>query len=344
MSALVLLPAAGLLVAWLGIIDIRASTGHWRMTDWFLHWVMRSSVRTAALNVEVPNLDDPAMLPGAAGHFETACAICHGSPAQQRSPAMLTMLPPPPDLDGVIGAWTDAQLFEIVKHGVRYTGMPAWPAMSRDDEVWQMVAFLRKLPSLSAEGYKVLSGGARRGDGKDLAGTIAYCNSCHGADRLTPETLMPSLSGQNHDYLLTALQSYRSGKRPSGIMQTAVAEIDAEVFDDLAAYYAAHSPAQGKGGGDDSGAVPTELTALVERGNSVRKIPACLGCHDGAANPAYPVLWNQSQAYLEAQLRLFAEGSRGGADQHHLMIEAARNLEQQDIKALSRYFASGRPK
>ena len=47
--ALVGLAAAGMLFAWSGLLDIRASTGHWRVTDWFLHWVMRSSVRTAAL-------------------------------------------------------------------------------------------------------------------------------------------------------------------------------------------------------------------------------------------------------------------------------------------------------
>ena len=32
--------------AWSGLIGVGASTGHWKATDWFLHWVMRSSVRT----------------------------------------------------------------------------------------------------------------------------------------------------------------------------------------------------------------------------------------------------------------------------------------------------------
>jgi mono/diheme cytochrome c family protein len=55
------------------------------------------------------------------------------------------MLPQPPDLADVVGEWNNAQLFRIVKHGVRFTGMPAWPMQDRDDEVWAMVAFLREL-------------------------------------------------------------------------------------------------------------------------------------------------------------------------------------------------------
>jgi cytochrome c553 len=339
LGSVVLLPSTGLLVAWLGIIDIRASTGHWPATDWFLHWVMHSSVRTAALDVEVPDLHDPAWLPAAAVHFDTACAVCHGSPAQRRSPAMLAMLPPPPDLSGVIGTWTDAQLHEIVKHGVRYTGMPAWPSTSRDDEVWQMVAFLRKLPAMTAQDYFRHSGGRDLGDG-NLTQSIAYCDSCHADERMSPGSVVPVLSGQNQAYLVASLHAYREGKRPSGIMETAVATTDENLFDDIAAHYAGQpSPTRAVGA-----SFTGDVINLVEKGNSVRKIPACQGCHDNGINASYPILWNQNPAYLAAQLRLFADGIRGGTDRQHLMIEAARNLEEQDIEALSRYFANGKSK
>src|SRR5690606_11845272 len=48
------LVAAGMLVVWIGVIDITASSGHWKVTNWFLHWAMRSSIRTAALGIEAP--------------------------------------------------------------------------------------------------------------------------------------------------------------------------------------------------------------------------------------------------------------------------------------------------
>ena len=44
----------GMAVAWSGVIDVSASSGHWKATDWFLHWVMRKSVRTHSLGVIAP--------------------------------------------------------------------------------------------------------------------------------------------------------------------------------------------------------------------------------------------------------------------------------------------------
>lgn len=51
-AAAALAPVAGLLIAWLGIIHVGATGGHWAVTEWFLHWTMRSSVRTAALGIK----------------------------------------------------------------------------------------------------------------------------------------------------------------------------------------------------------------------------------------------------------------------------------------------------
>ena len=37
----------GMAIAWSGVINIGASTGHWAVTDWFLHWAMRNTVNAA---------------------------------------------------------------------------------------------------------------------------------------------------------------------------------------------------------------------------------------------------------------------------------------------------------
>ena len=148
---LAILPVAALFVAWIGFFNVGASTGHWKITEWFLHFAMRSAVRTYALAAPEPPPFDEVMLPPAAGHFARGCAVCHGAPGEPRSPAVLRMLPQPPDLARIAGKWTDAELFRIVKHGVRFTGMPAWPSQARDDEVWWMVMFLRRLPEMDAE-------------------------------------------------------------------------------------------------------------------------------------------------------------------------------------------------
>ena len=307
----------GGLVAWSGVIGIRASTGHWKVTDLVLHFVMRSSVRTAALGTEVPPFTE-AMLPMAAGHFEAGCAQCHGSPAMARPKSTAGMLPPPPDLVAPIPTWSDAQLFEIVRHGVRYTGMPAWPATGRDDEAWAMVAFLRRYPDLDAAGYRALSGLPERRAGGFQA-VIDGCNACHAPDRLGPGSLIPTIHGQSLPYLEQALQAYAAGTRQSGVMAVALEGRSADELMALARHFAGQPAPE-----TPAPATSPEGEALARTGDPARGIPACLSCHDKPeANPAYPRLSGQSAAYLATQLHLFKAKTRGGGPFHPLMIRAA---------------------
>lgn len=337
--ALVAIPSLVLLVAWSGVIGVRASSGHWGVTDWFLHWVMRNSVRTAALSVDAPPLDNPAFLPPAAGHYEIACAMCHGSPARARPETVSHMLPPPPDLRPVISTWTDEQLFEIVQHGVRFTGMPAWPTQQRPDEVWAMVAFLRALPAMDTEGYYQLSGLYRppmEGEVDDLPLT---CESCHAERKLNSESLIPSLAGQSEAYLLESLKAYSSGQRVSGIMQAAIGSLDDAAFEDLARYYSTQQRVP-----RDTGTFDPELVErgrlLAEKGRPEDKVPACLSCHEKpGANPVYPKLSGLSRPYIEQQLQLLTSGVRGGTRYHHLMLEVAKNLTEDDIAAAAEFFS-----
>jgi len=44
----------------------------------------------------------------------------------------------------------------VVKHGIKMTGMPAWGVTHDDDLLWDVVAFVRKLPELTPEQYEAL--------------------------------------------------------------------------------------------------------------------------------------------------------------------------------------------
>lgn len=43
-----------------------------------------------------------------------------------------------------------------MKHGIGATGMPAWGATHSDELLWDIVAFLRKLPELTPDQYQAL--------------------------------------------------------------------------------------------------------------------------------------------------------------------------------------------
>ncbi len=49
---------------------------------------------------------------------------------------------------------TPEQEFWVIKHGLKMSGMAAWGLTHSDTLIWNMVAFIDKLPSLSAADYQ----------------------------------------------------------------------------------------------------------------------------------------------------------------------------------------------
>lgn len=337
--ALAVLPFAVLLFAWIGFFNVGASSGHWKVTEWFLQLAMRSAIRTYALAVEEPaRLPDAGIQP-AAGHFARGCAVCHGAPGEPRSPSVLRMLPLPPDLTKTVGEWSNAELFRLVKHGIRFTGMPAWPTQARDDEVWAMVAFLRQLPRLDAQRYRELAYGTPVPGGaipRPVSTLLAECARCHGSDGVGRSPLVPNLAGQSEAYLLASLDAYAKGDRPSGIMSVPAMAITQDERREIARYYAElrQAPGSPRAGGDVLAGA-----RIVEQGQPARAVPACASCHRGEGrNPLYPALGGQSPDYVAAQLRLFRAGSRGGSRYAHLMEHIAKGLSDQDIEDVAAYY------
>jgi mono/diheme cytochrome c family protein len=80
------------------------------------------------------------------------CAVCHGAPGVPKGDIAEGMYPQPPDLAVAAKQYSDAELFWILKHGIKMTGMPAWADHS-DAELWATVAFVKKLPGMSEAAY-----------------------------------------------------------------------------------------------------------------------------------------------------------------------------------------------
>jgi cytochrome c553 len=158
------------------------------------------------------------------------------------------MLPPPPELAVTMRPWQPNDLFWIVKNGLKYTGMPGWVAIERDDEIWAVVAFLTHIQKLDAETYRGLALGDVRlsqQNGAELATLQSFvpassaCARCHGYEGNLPlSNLVPVVHGQPSDYLLASLKAYSEGKRRSGIMQPLAADLRPEDIRELADYYA----------------------------------------------------------------------------------------------------------
>lgn len=332
-GALVALALAGLLFAWSGIFNIAASSGHWPVTDWFLHWTMRNSVSTHAAISAPANPKADQQLVSAAGLFDASCAACHGAPGKRPLAVMQAATPPAPDLAINAREWTDKQVFWILKHGVKYTGMPGWAAKHRDDEVRRMVAFVRALPTMSPATYRMLT--SRRTDGDSL---IAGCAGCHGADgsgRGQPD--IPVLGGQDPAYLLSALQRYATGNRASAVMANAAAPLSPAEMARLARHFASMPGLAGTIPGGDSAAA-----RIVREGLTSAQLPACASCH--APGKPYPALAGQRASYIEQRLRQW-RGDKAIVDARKdqtSMPVIARRIPEEMIAPLARHLAQRR--
>lgn len=324
-----------------GAIPVGASSGHWAATAWVLDLAKRRSVAVRSLGIDVPPLDRPGLLRVGANHYDTACRGCHGSPSTRMPVVPARMTPHPPNLMDQVSRWQPRELFYLIRHGIKFTGMPAWPAPSRPDEIWAVVAFLRVMPSLSEKSYWDLRGSPPATvDTADVAAVAAArCAPCHALPaRDREETGVPVLDGQHESYLDAALRAYADGSRHSGIMAAVASSLDETTRRGLATFYAARSLATAPSGA----LVPAAPRGLIAKGNPDRDIPACVECHEpagSARHPDYPLLAGQPAAYLRLQLELLAADTRGGGPHREVMRDIAVRLSADQREEAARAFA-----
>jgi mono/diheme cytochrome c family protein len=152
---------AGLIVVYTGSYDIAASSRHSGIGRWALETTMEKSVRRRASGLEPPAGFAEADVAAGAAHYRDVCQHCHGGPGVPRDEWAQGLNPSPPNLAEEAGEWSSGELFWIVKHGIRMTGMPAIAEGHSDRDVWNIVAFVEGLPDMSAEAYRTAGGPAR---------------------------------------------------------------------------------------------------------------------------------------------------------------------------------------
>lgn len=318
---------AGAVVYWAGWINVGASTGHWKITTLVLNNAMVRSVKFHAPDKVPYDLSDPALIRLGAGYYETGCAICHGSPARPRGAVAREMTPEPPDLAPKLppdDRWRPQDLFWLVQNGVKFSAMPAWPALEREDEIWAMAAFLMAYNDLDPQSYNRLAFGeepaagpsevpapdgaagsqmpipaamdqsagpaasGRPGISAGTARILTDCRRCHADDgRGDPNGAFPRLDIQTEAALQAALLAYSQERRASGVMQTATRDLTEAELSELAAYFASVEPAPVEGRFRAfTGEQLRRGEEIANRGIPEDDVGACAACH--MATPRNP--------------------------------------------------------
>jgi mono/diheme cytochrome c family protein len=123
---------------------------------WALTKVRTASVNRHATDSPPASFGDNNMVQaGARAYASHGCANCHGAPGVMWLKYSEGLHPDPPNLKEVAADLSPAQLFWIIKNGINMTGMPSFAlAGAKDDEIWSIAAFVKKLPTVSDADYK----------------------------------------------------------------------------------------------------------------------------------------------------------------------------------------------
>lgn len=152
----VMAAGAGAIFLYGGFYNIAAVDQHLRPTFWLLQTGMEYSVRRRIRDLEVPPLDDPALKSRGLAAYRAHCVRCHGAPGVAPEAFALGLTPSPSALAHTAKELTPAELFWVIKYGIKMTGMPAWEFRMADAEMWAIVAFMRELPRLTPAAYAAL--------------------------------------------------------------------------------------------------------------------------------------------------------------------------------------------
>jgi mono/diheme cytochrome c family protein len=113
-------------------------------------WATPQAMRSRANPVQ----PTPEVIDRALEHFADHCATCHANNGSGDTEIGRGLYPRVPDMRSApTQALTDGELFSIIEHGIRLTGMPAWSNGTEEGEreSWGLAHFIRRLSKLTDE-------------------------------------------------------------------------------------------------------------------------------------------------------------------------------------------------
>jgi mono/diheme cytochrome c family protein len=138
-----------------------AATAPPDVADKVAPWVLDKSIKRGAKSVTDPVSKDPNAVALGLSHYRENCLPCHGAPGVEPAEFHEGMNPAPPEIESEdLQHASDAELFWVIKNGIRMTGMPAFGGNHNDEEIRHIVAFVRHTPQLTDAERQALKSGA----------------------------------------------------------------------------------------------------------------------------------------------------------------------------------------
>jgi cytochrome c553 len=151
----------------------------------------------------------------------------------------------------------------------------------------------------------------------------AACAGCHGDKGVSGNPAIPSLAGQDGQYLTAALRAYKEGTRSDETMKGLAASLDEAATKNLAAFYANLQPQ------------PTNVRKPLTAAEWAQRCDRCHGVDGNSTDPRLPALAAQRVDYLEKVLHAYRTGERKSPE----MAAMSEGLTDADVEGLAAYYA-----
>jgi len=255
--------------------------------------------------------DDPLV---AVKSATAGCGSCHGATGNSAVPGMPNLTAQHPDY--FVAAMKAYQV------GDRTDNMMQMLTAALDDETVRNMGLYYALQEPAAKAAAAV------GDPEAGRAAAEACASCHGASGNASGNDMPTLAGQDARYLVKAMQAYLNGQREHGPMRNALAAVDEQAINDMAAFYAAQEPLARR--------VRKPLTAA----EWVVRCNRCHGADGNSSDPRYSRLAGQNEPYLVEVLKDYANGERSDSVMHAMSAPLSDGI----IERLAAFYASREPR
>jgi thiosulfate dehydrogenase len=123
---------------------------------WMAHKSLRAAIQREAPQGPVTIALNDANLDAGVKLYAQNCAVCHGASDAKASNIALGLYQHAPQLaENGVEDDPEGVVYWKVKHGIRLTGMPAFSPTLTEEQIWQVVLFLKHMDALPAGVDKV---------------------------------------------------------------------------------------------------------------------------------------------------------------------------------------------
>jgi mono/diheme cytochrome c family protein len=149
-AALLLIPAVGLACFAFGFTEIRSDMKPSALETRIMSSAVHNSVRRSASNLPAPPPAANEAIIAGGKLYAMGCMGCHGELGKPFHEDLVGF-PPAPQLPHAGTQYSEPELYWIVKHGIRATGMSAYGPFYSEQQLWNLAAFLRQINNLPPE-------------------------------------------------------------------------------------------------------------------------------------------------------------------------------------------------